>query len=247
MNMYIMIIFVEHNREGGVGIVCKIISFLILCLVFSVVVLLLKTIQEKEKNNKDLEDHIVKLANIWVYEEHVKDFLNNKLSYMDHMQREKKEKISRIMPDYLCKSDLLIQTKAKLYVLRYILFNIIYRSVCKNAKEKVTGSLHRCRLKVQEFEHSENNSFYFKKEKLLYYGRIQSANDILYSENVKLKSNIKMLKNHNSELKSINNYLNIKQIKEISQLNTEQSILKYFVQQLMQIIKILNEENVFFR
>ena len=70
-------------------------------------------------------------------------------------------------------------------------------------------------------------------EGILDFGLMQLAKDILYFRNVKLKRSINKLKNDNIELRSINNYLNLKQTKIISQLKNEQGILKYFIQQLV--------------
>ena len=123
MNIYDVIIYVEHTREDGVGIVCKVTSLLIFCAVFSGIIILIKISQVKGKINKELQDRIQDLGKISVYKEHERNFLYDKLAYIGQLQGDRKGKINIVMPDYLGINDLFIETKANLYI--YIYYSII--------------------------------------------------------------------------------------------------------------------------
>ena len=120
----------------------------------------------------------------------------------------------------------------------------MHRSLCENAKEKLTLSLNKYK-NISPLVQSVDNAIYLKEESILNCGHLQIANDILYFQNDNLKSTIKKLKNGNVQLKSRNNYFNFKQAKVTTQLTNEQMFLKYFIQQIRQLIKILKEENNF--
>ena len=67
----------------------KYVSVLIFCVMFAVIIILYKILQEKGQENKDLENRLLNLADILMYQEYGKEFLNNKLAYVDQIQRER--------------------------------------------------------------------------------------------------------------------------------------------------------------